>query len=353
MIKVTVVVPVYNVSDTVLTKCIFSLCNQTLSDIEIMMIDDGSDKSCAQLCDVLAEADNRISVVHKANGGVSTCRNYGIENAKGEWIAFVDADDWVAPDYLEKLVNASVEKEADITICDCVVEYGHKSVRNKFFNVNELDSGIVGKDRFILQFLCSRIYDERSSATDSGAPWAKIYRKDFLIQNNLRFKEELRRMQDNIFNLEAYEYASKLYYFGESLYHYRKSYESGFYKYNSYIKDNYIQVFTYIENYIEKFQKSNKFRKALNYKIIFSMYVILKNDFCHSDNTMTYREQQKKLEKILDNKYYVDAIQNVDRKLLSFPEKVMLILMKVKSIGLLKASLYCKNLLFEFIGKGI
>lgn len=353
MIKVTVVVPVYNISSAVLRKCVLSLINQSMSDIEIIMIDDGSDINCARLCDELGQSDDRISVIHKENGGVSTCRNYGIENAKGEWIAFVDADDWVEPEYLQKLVNMGLKTGADIVICDCIIEYGHKSVRNSFFREQMLDSDVTGKDRFVLQFLCSRICKDGHCATDSGAPWAKIYKKNFLTRNHLKYQETLRRMQDNVFNLDAYECASKIFYFNEPLYHYRKSSDSGFHRYNPCIKDNYIQVFQYIENYIDKYHKGNEFRKALDYKVIFSMYVILKNDFCHADNPMSYREQQRKLNSILSNQYYVHAIRNVDKKLLGLPEKGMLILMKIQSVSLLKASIYCKNIVFKFMGRGI
>lgn len=352
-IKVTVVVPVYNISDDILAKCISSIVNQSLSDIEIFIIDDGSNKKCADLCDKLGSLDKRISVLHKDNGGVSTCRNYGIENSNAEWIAFVDADDWIESDYLENLIKISVEQNADIAVCDCVIEYEYKSIRNHFFCEDVLDSDICGKDRFTLQFLCPKLLRDSDSATDSGAPWAKLYRKKIIMDNNLRFKEELRRMQDNVFNLEAYEFATKIFYMNEPLYHYRKSTNSGFNRYNPYIYNNYITVFKYVENYINKYNKGNLFRKALDYKVIFSMYVILKNDFCHPDNKMSYQEQKNKLNIILQNKYYKNAVKSVDINILSFTEKILLGLMKQKSISLLKCSVYCKNLLFKLIGRGV
>lgn len=351
--KVTVVVPVYNIADDILSKCILSIINQSLYDIEIMIIDDGSAKECADLCDRLGALDKRISVFHKENGGVSTCRNYGIEKSNAEWIAFVDADDWLEPDYLQKLLCISIEQGTDITICDCIIEYGHKSVRNKFFSEDELNSDLCGKDRFSLQFLCSKIYGDGNSATDSGAPWGKLYRRTFIIDNNLRFHNDLRRMQDNVFNLEVYECAAKIFYFDEPLYHYRKSKASGFNKYNPYIGENYIAVFKYMEEYIRKYQKDGEFNRAVDYKVIFSMYVILKNDFCHPDNKTTYMEQRKKLKQILQSRYYIHAMRETDRKLLSFPEKILLLLMRCRALGMMKLSLSCKNTLYRCMGRGI
>lgn len=351
--KVTVIIPVYNISNEILLRCISSVENQSLKDIKIIIIDDGSNRQCADLCDKLGSGDKRITVYHKENDGVSTCRNYGIENSDTEWIAFVDADDWIEPDYLEKLVEASEKSEADITLCDCFIEYEHKSVRNAFFIEKTLDSNRCGKDRFTLQFLCSKINGDSCSATDSGAPWAKLYRREFIVKNRLKFRKELRRMQDNIFNLEAYEYASKIFYFAEPLYHYRKSNDSGFNKYNPSISDNYIMVFRYIKNYIQEYKKNNDFIKALNYKVIFSMYVILKNDFCHPDNMTSYREQKHKLERILQNEYYRNAMKKVDKKILSRTERLLLILMRLKALGLMKLSLHCKNILYKCMGRGI
>lgn len=99
--EISVIVPVYKV-ERFLPACIDSLLAQTFADFELILVDDGSPDGCPVLCDAAAEKDNRVRVLHKANGGVSTARNAGLDMARGKWIAFVDSDDSVQPDYLER-----------------------------------------------------------------------------------------------------------------------------------------------------------------------------------------------------------------------------------------------------------
>ena len=101
---ISVIVPVYNV-EKYLNKCIDSIINQTYKNLEIILVDDGSQDSSGKICDEYTKKDNRIKVIHKENGGVSSARNIGLNNATGEWIAFIDADDWVDEEYLQTLFN--------------------------------------------------------------------------------------------------------------------------------------------------------------------------------------------------------------------------------------------------------
>ena len=100
MCKVSVVIPVYKV-EKYLPKCIDSLLNQTLRDIEIILVDDGSPDKCGKICDLYAQADDRIKVIHKENGGLSDARNVGMKYATGEYLGFVDSDDYVTPDMFQ------------------------------------------------------------------------------------------------------------------------------------------------------------------------------------------------------------------------------------------------------------
>lgn len=119
---ISVIVPVYNV-EQYLSQCIDSLLTQTLEDIEIILVDDGSTDACPQICDAYALRDTRIKVIHKVNGGLSDARNWGIERAQGEYIAFLDSDDWVKPDFYEYLYNLIQRKNADIAQCDYIKVY--------------------------------------------------------------------------------------------------------------------------------------------------------------------------------------------------------------------------------------
>ena len=121
---ISVIVPVYKV-EKYLDKCVQSIVNQTYKNLEIILVDDGSPDNCGAMCDAWAEKDSRIKVIHKENGGLSDARNAGMAVAAGDWIAFVDSDDWIGPEMYEILLNAAIENEADITACDIhLVENG-------------------------------------------------------------------------------------------------------------------------------------------------------------------------------------------------------------------------------------
>lgn len=116
---VSVIVPVYQVRGY-LTECVDSLCAQTYTNLEILLMDDGSDDGSEKLCDELQTRDHRIRTCHLQHGGLSAARNAGIEAASGEWIAFVDSDDWVAPEFIEVLYHMAVRYHAPIAVCDYV-----------------------------------------------------------------------------------------------------------------------------------------------------------------------------------------------------------------------------------------
>ena len=114
--QISVIIPIYNV-ERYLRQCIDSILAQTFTDFELLLIDDGSPDGCPAICDEYAEKDARIRVFHKPNGGVTSARNKGLDNARGNWIIYIDGDDWIEPTYVEELYNAAINNEADIAIC--------------------------------------------------------------------------------------------------------------------------------------------------------------------------------------------------------------------------------------------
>lgn len=121
MPKVSIIVPVYN-AEKYLQECVESVLCQTLSDIELILVDDGSTDSSPTLCDQYAAQDRRVKVIHKPNGRAASARNAGLRAASGEYVAFVDADDWISPDMYEKMLQTN----ADVTLCDYVRFQGEK-----------------------------------------------------------------------------------------------------------------------------------------------------------------------------------------------------------------------------------
>lgn len=113
---VSIIIPVYKV-EKYLSKCIESIFKQTYFDLELILVDDGSPDKCPEICDTYASKDERVVVIHQKNAGVSAARNAGLEKAKGEYIGFVDPDDWIAPEMYKKMISELESSESDLAIC--------------------------------------------------------------------------------------------------------------------------------------------------------------------------------------------------------------------------------------------
>lgn len=140
---ISIIVPVYNVKNY-LEECVNSLMNQTYKELEIILVDDGSTDNSGEICDVVAQTDSRIRVIHKENGGLSDARNIGIMAAKGEFIGFVDSDDWIEPTMYAELYEACNNNDADISICSYYRDYIDKCVVG-----NRCKSGVYKRDEAI------------------------------------------------------------------------------------------------------------------------------------------------------------------------------------------------------------
>lgn len=135
--RVSAIVPVYNV-ERYLENCIESICGQTFTDLEIILVDDGATDHSGKICDNWAQKDSRIRVIHKANGGLSDARNAGIEIANGNWYMFVDSDDTITPDTVQRLYQAATEKQCEIAVCNMIRIYDDGSTEPFYAPVREL-----------------------------------------------------------------------------------------------------------------------------------------------------------------------------------------------------------------------
>ncbi len=199
MIKVSVVVPVYK-SEKSIDKCIKSIINQTITDIEIILIDDGSPDNSGKICDEYALKDERIKVIHKSNGGVSSARNRGIEEASGEYIVFVDSDDWVEKEYIETLLEIK-EKYADSeSICS------YKVITSD----NETDfSTISFSDNEEVSVIPFNKYMELIVHILAQSPWNKLFKRSVINESKIRFDESISLGEDIIFCLDYYNKCGK------------------------------------------------------------------------------------------------------------------------------------------------
>lgn len=192
MPKVSIIVPIYNV-EKYLDRCMQTLINQTLQDIEIIMVDDGSPDNCPKLCDDYAKKDNRIKVIHKKNGGLSDARNAGLNIATGEYVAFIDSDDFTSKEAYETLYNKAKETNADIVYAGFTM-HNSDGTENKCFVLNQTWEG---KD--IIPFIKSMIFDTKPDIdTIWMSVWNGIYKRNIIEKNNIRFLSEREYLSEDI-----------------------------------------------------------------------------------------------------------------------------------------------------------
>ncbi|WP_101689935.1 glycosyltransferase family 2 protein [Dysgonomonas massiliensis] len=185
--KISIIIPIYN-TEQYLVECIESILNQSFSDFELILVNDGSTDASGNICDLYASKDVRIKVFHQVNGGVSSARNIGLDNALGDWVCFVDADDYIKQDFLKSLI---VKESDDVDIiygswllCSSdktVISEGHAFVEQKY-------SGNTFKNVF-----------GETKLINFGFPWAKIFRRQIITENSIRFNLKLSLSEDRLF----------------------------------------------------------------------------------------------------------------------------------------------------------
>ena len=230
---ISIIIPIYN-NEKFIKACVDSLLNQTYKNIEIILVNDGSTDGSALQCNNIAKTDNRIVVIHQQNQGVSAARNAGLDKMTGEYVTFVDGDDYVAKDFIECLYNAISKTHADISTC------GHYRVNfdgymKKIYNNSENPEDIIcisGKDSI------TNMFYEKICSASSGS---KLYKKDLF--NNLRFPDYIMG-EDTYVVYHTFKKASLIAHTNKALYYYVQHTQSVT---NS--KSNYYKFYDYVRLY--------------------------------------------------------------------------------------------------------
>lgn len=235
MPKVSIIVPVYNVEQYI-SKCLESLVKQTLSDIEIIIVNDGSqDRSKDIVLEYKEKYSNKIVYLEKQNGGLSDARNYGMKYANGDYIAFLDSDDYVELNTYEKLYNKAIETNADMVECDFYWEYPNKKIHDTSANYKN-QSDMYANARVVA--------------------WNKLYKKEILLNSNIEFPKGL-RYEDVEFFYKILPKLNKIELINEPLIHYVQRENSITYVQNERTKE----IFTILDNVIEYYKQNGLYEK--------------------------------------------------------------------------------------------
>lgn len=192
----SVIVPVYR-AEAYLERCVASLLKQSYPHLDIILVEDGSPDNSGALCDALATKDKRIRVIHQSNAGASTARNRGIDAAKGDWLCFVDADDYVDPDYIFHFVSGLGE-EVDL-VFQGMCAIGKEGITRK-----------IPQSRLYTQTQLSEAIADINRHAMFGYVWNKLFRKSIITAHGLQFRQDISLSEDRIFALEYLRHARKM-----------------------------------------------------------------------------------------------------------------------------------------------
>lgn len=227
--KISVTIPVYNTSKY-LRQCFDSLKGQTMPDIEFIVVDDGSTDDSSIICDEYAASDSRFKVIHKSNGGLSSARQCGLDNAKGEYIIVCDSDDWVELDMYKLLYEKAIKTNADIAICGFYTEYenNYQSINyRKFIEVN----GFVDNYDIIKH--------------GAGSSWVKLIKRSLFEDANINYEPGINVSEDSLITYKIMQANPKVVQIDQPLYHYRRIFGGNSYTNSLSMEHIYQMNFTY------------------------------------------------------------------------------------------------------------
>ena len=280
-ISLSIIIPVYN-SEDFLARCLDSVLKQTLKDIEIILVNDGSKDGSGAICDKYAQKDSRIKVIYQENQGVSAARNNALAIASGDFVGFVDSDDYIHPQMFEKLLATAEKDKSDVVMCDALTVYDDGRTEND--TITQLPESTVLEKSNISPFLLLET---------AGAVWRCIYKKSLLQENQIRFPSGIKFSEDRVFNIYAFGNATKIAYIKEPYYYRYVNLKSAVHRFHN--------------DYFEACKKSHyETQKALNFawdnnpeykKAYLSQFIIgaltAINNYYYKTSTLSAKEKRQ------------------------------------------------------------
>ena len=259
---ISIIVPVYN-AEIYLNRCICSILNQKYRNFELILVDDGSIDKSLDICNKFAKCDNRIKIIHQDNGGVSAARNRGIKEAIGEFIVFVDADDYVKDNYIQTLIEYQQKYETKFICGSYCMEKKFGRKKCKIYSEQYFD-----KELFTSKFLDSFKHI-------ANAPWGKLFSRKIIIENSILFPEGIPYAEDSIFCIEYLKYIDSAMVISEVIYHYNCT--DGNIAMRKYYKDICNYLYTVLQKKEELYNKRGLLLEFENLKIKEQQYYLWKN----------------------------------------------------------------------------
>ena len=321
MPQVSVIVPVYN-AEKYLAECVDSILAQSLRDIEVILVDDGSTDASPALCDAYMEKDHRVRVIHKANGRAASARNAGLKIAQGEYVAFVDSDDWIAPDMYEKMLAAG----ADVCLCDYVRFRGEQEFPFTQPNIRE---GYYDKEQIRTEVYPHLVMDGvEYPVTISN--WVMLTKRALIVENELSYREDIWISEDAPFGSEVLYCANSFAYLkGQRFYHYRTTEGSASKTYKPWWWASSLKINEETESFFGNcadYDFTQQIKSNMFYLARAEIYYIL------AEKSLSRKEQNKKIRAVMNHPRVVRMMNGYDVTGLPLSFKALYWCIRYKSV---------------------
>lgn len=330
----SVIVPVYNV-EKYLDRCVQSLVNQTLKDMEIILVDDGSTDDSGSLCDDYARQYENIVVVHKENGGLTSAWMAGVKASKGDYLGFVDSDDWVDGDMYQIMYEKALEKQVDMVCCGLVKEFEDKT-RTHTYLTDRLKKGYYEKEDIIQKirpvFLCDGSFDSRAIP---ASRCMKLYRREIMEENMKYCNEQVSIGEDLVITFACFMDCESIYTFHDYYpYHYRINESSLTGKHDS----NYIRKLITLREQLlyinEEKQSGYDYRQQILNDFLFLTLMCIKDEV-YKNREESHGKVIKNVAKICESPQVQEALREYHMPKLMLSGKIFVFMMKHKLYALM------------------
>ena len=325
---VSIIIPAYNAERTI-AQCVESITGQSFDDMEIIIIDDGSSDNTGNICDGLAKQIRFLEVFHTENRGVAHARNLGIRKASGEYMWFIDADDFIADNALTVLSSYAKNSNVDCILFDSVRFYadGREVCSPMFcgeFETNQ-SKDIEDIQKFFLYPFSSKLYNSKIS-TGYVAPWSKFIRRDVITRNAIVFDERLNNLyEDGMFTLELFDYVHSVGYISRALYWYRFDSQSLIHVYSPDLFKKRDRAFRKISSWLIKTDKDESYKNVFYCHVVSYFGGLLTRYYFHPESKISRKEAITSIKSTLNEDFYSDVFENVKLSSLKSKDKFLAI----------------------------
>lgn len=340
---ISIIVPVYN-GEKSLKKCINSICTQTYKKLEIIIIDDGSEDNTFEISDGFARNDKRIKVIHQLNAGVSVARNNGLSNSTGDYIMFVDADDYLDKDACQNTLDSLISTNSDIVTANKVFHIGDRIQKNILYSEKLITREQEDKELFILD-LMTTYYDPLMNKVPylSCGVTAKLFSRGLLENNAIRFQEDCRFGEDVLFNLYAFQEAKRITYIDYDAYHFCINKDSSTHKFRNDWNISHEVFMECIDIFNEKYEKDERFLDCAKMMKVSRISSLAVSFYFHRDNPKGFYTSYKEFKNFVNSEKYSRAVREVKDYLLTDNQKKITKMIRRKLIFSFSFICYIRN----------